>query len=371
MIELTPDETHYEKYLDVAMMLLSSPEEVSPSARALVERLGGSLTTANKAMQVFWRYVGRRLAYQQQYPQGMPGPIIKLTEQLMASAREAAAQELEEEKTRLVQREQKILEQAASLEATIDSQQQALAQANEQLMDCQRERDEQTAKAGQLCDELEDKNSVLATLGQDNANLLQQLSRQSAVQQQADARIRKLEQDRTGYRGKISTLNERLVNSEKKVILLDAQRQHKAMQIDDLKATLDDSQAAQAQQAEKATQSQARIEDLRSDCVAATTRLSTQGDERQQLLDSNQQLQAALDTQQSEQQTLAKTVHKLQLEHGRLEAHLLRMPVLEQQIADLRGERDRLLAWMAKDKLNTDAERGDATRPAEQRVSDD
>ena len=131
MIELTPDETHYEKYLDVAMMLLSSPDEVSPSARALVERLGGSLTTANKAMQVFWRYVGRRLAYQQQYPQGMPGPIIKLTEQLMASAREAAAQELEEEKTRLVQREQKMLEQAASLEATIDCQQQALAQANE------------------------------------------------------------------------------------------------------------------------------------------------------------------------------------------------------------------------------------------------
>ena len=97
MHNLTEEERHYEKYIDVAMKLLTTDAEVSPSARALIERVGGSMTTANKAMQVFWGYVGRRLSYDQQYPDGMPLEVIKLMEKVMVIARDTAKKELKAE----------------------------------------------------------------------------------------------------------------------------------------------------------------------------------------------------------------------------------------------------------------------------------
>ena len=158
MHTLTPDEAHYEKYLDVAMNLLMSPDEPSPSARALVERLGGSLTTANKAMRVFWGYVGRQLDYRRQYPEGIAEPIIKLTEQLMASAREGAALELEGERQRLAAHEEALNEQAQALQAIIDGQRQALTSLHERLRSCEREREIYLGNENHLNDKTKQKN---------------------------------------------------------------------------------------------------------------------------------------------------------------------------------------------------------------------
>lgn len=125
---LTEEERHYEKYIDVAMELLTTNSDISPSARALIERLGGSMTTANKAMRVFWRYVGRRLSYDQQYPEGMPLEVIKLMEKVIAMAREAAKKELQAEWVKTGEQVKVLETDKLLMEQSIESLHQALDQ---------------------------------------------------------------------------------------------------------------------------------------------------------------------------------------------------------------------------------------------------
>ncbi|MCG8026274.1 MAG: DNA-binding protein [Candidatus Thiodiazotropha endolucinida] len=327
---MTEEEQHYQKYIEVGLELLTSSEDVSPSARALVDRLGGSMTTANKAMRVFWGYIGRRLAYDQQYPDGMPVEVIKAMENLMAIARGAAAEELESESARLKAYEEEIASRMATLESSVDSLSAELEGSRSEVQGLQ----SQLELTKQRLIEAEERAS---SLQEENSDLEDQITVLTEERQRANDEIGRL-RDELG--------NLKSDYNDKSSLLIESQGQCNVLQerISHLKAK-DDEHLSQI------TDSNKTIDALRdqldtamaesNDKSTSLAKLEVEASEQRRYIS---RLEAGIESLKSETSTLHENISRLEGSANELGVMTARNNELEKRIDDLVKERDRLLA---------------------------
>jgi len=223
MFALTDDEQHYEKYIIVALELLTSNDGPNPSSRALVDRLGGSLTTANKAMKVFWRYVSRKLSYEEQYPEGMPLEVIKLMEKVMANSREAAKNELDAERIKLEEHEKEIEASKAILEQSVERLSEELNQEknqseilNNHLDSINQKLSVEKNKNNDLVRENEQLTTQLSALKNKNDNLVSELDEASNTILNLKSELKSKEDRVVQSELENKMLTERVSNHEKR-----------------------------------------------------------------------------------------------------------------------------------------------------------
>jgi len=333
---LTEDEKRYEKYIDVAMELLTGDGSVSPSARALVERLGGSMTTANKAMRVFWQYIGRRLSYDQQYPDGMPLEVIKMMEKLMAAARKAADRELDEEKARLERYEEEMAARVATLESSIDSLSNELSGSQAEAVSL---REQLGASAQQLeqskavIDGLSDKNTELTG---DVAGLKKQLSQTEEMVRERD---RSLESLTSELRVLQSGFN------DKSTMLVEVQNLNKVLQerLEHAQSKEQKLQEAVRVSDERATAQRSRIEELQEEISSNRTTLAVNEVDAAESKRRLSSMQERFDALHDEKATLQERVKLLESKVNEIAPLCARNQEIEKRVADLIEERSRLL----------------------------
>jgi len=207
MFDLTENEKRYEKYMDSAMNILASDDERTLSVRALHEIHGGSMTTATKALQVFWRYLAKRLAYKKLYPEGTPPEVIKATEALMASARSQACNEIAEEKKQLEDLRKKMAYQVDQLKEEIN----ALSASLESAKETESTQEEEISV---LSAKLEVSRSKNVELSNTNESLMSMITQLENKLGQHETRLLEVAEERNDFKLEVETKNERLISAE-------------------------------------------------------------------------------------------------------------------------------------------------------------
>ena len=333
MNDLTEDEIRYKKYIDVALKLLTDDSDTSPSARALVDRLGGSLTTANKAMQVFWRYVGRRMSYDNKYPD-MPVEVIRIMEKLMATARKAAQAELANEKAKL-----KAYEDEAENRVT------ALQVSNESL------------------------NSELETSIDEVEKLRQELEAIAYKLEKSDSAVLVLTRQKDALDGEITILKNNLDSADKQFrdlneefksqrielgvkssLVIEARGDNNVLQekINQLRSTkeLCRGEIDESRKAIKGFED--RIDELQSNLESSNTQLAKADTEREGQERYIKRLDSELKAITNQKDKLFENMRELESKISELSTVQGVNKELDRQVVDLRKERDQLLVIVGK-----------------------
>ncbi len=347
MLDLTDDEKRYERYIHVAMELLSAPDAgVSPSARALVERLGGSMTTANKAMRVFWRHVGRRLSYEQHYPAGMAPEVIKAMQTVMACARTAAAEELAIERSRVEVFGEQAAARVSALEKSLDELREELAQAQDQNQHLEGALTEHTTRLASAA-------AAAGALEESNRRLEQAASALAKDLSQAQTRLQELELERRAHKDELDRKNERIVRVEGMNSRLSERVEQSSAKEKALGADLDS-----ARSAIRSLEDKARV--LQDGIAQRQTALATSEAAAAEAQRYTHKLEAALEEVRRRREQLEERVVARDAELAALRPLRARCRDLERQVSDLMGERDRLLALLeaASRRASETADRG-------------
>lgn len=332
MHDLTEDERRYEKYIDVAMELLTMNGEVSPSARALVERVGGSMTTANKAMRVFWGYVGRRLSYDQQYPDGMPIELIKLMERVVAIARNTAKKELETERLRFEESAEELEARNAILKRSVESLSEEMNHKKLYNDDLQRELDslkQRLAAAKSEGRELEIANTALSS----------QVSMFEKELMELNSRLRVLGDECRVFQSELKAKQEKIGTIELDNQTLRERVANLTKKESEYKEELDRSCVKLASLEERNLTTQEKLGERNAELAKAEVEIA----ESRRF---SSKLEVDLERSVKRISFLENQISSLDSELAGLRPLKVSFETVAGQVADLRGERDRLLMLM-------------------------
>lgn len=109
-MDLTPAEKKYEKQIEFAFQMLTDPDLGTPSARSLLKKFGGSLTTHNKAMQAFWAVLSRQLLTTEDFGPDFPPQVVEAMRTVVELSRSTAKSALRNRESELVLKEIKFKE---------------------------------------------------------------------------------------------------------------------------------------------------------------------------------------------------------------------------------------------------------------------
>ena len=337
MPEIIDPERHYEKYIDFAYELLTDPEQGSPTARSMLDRFGGSMTTANKAMQVFWRHLGQRLSYEQQYPDGMPLEVIKQMQTLMASARKTAKEELATEREEMASREAEMKNQLAILKTSLDD----LQNQNTELHQQKTHLEENLAAKEVALESTQGKvNQATDQLAKTEQTLADAIQHCESIQQSLDASVidnNCLNDDIKKLFGEIETHKSNHAKLESDNAVLVERLTHATDSLAALKTENYENRSTIKIQSDK-------IMDIKDQLMAESTRRST----AETSIVAAQQNTARLEKQNQELQEKLQKADVLLTDEMSEKQHLLikceRLEGFDVQLADLREERDRLIS---------------------------
>jgi len=128
-----------------------------PSARALMERFGGSMNTNNDRMTEFWAIVGRNLELRKADFGGIPEHMIQAMGKMLDQSREVAVTELKEARAAFEQ-------EKADYAAEVQKQKEMIHSLGEELANLSAERDKAKALAAEHADTIGAMKQVEADL---------------------------------------------------------------------------------------------------------------------------------------------------------------------------------------------------------------
>ena len=335
MNDLTDEERQYAKYIQAGVAMLEDAGDQKPSARALVERCGGSMTTAHKAMQVFWRYVGRQLSEGEKYPE-IPDEAVVFMKRLMKLAHEQSRQALADEWRRVQAHEEQV---SAQIEEK-DDELRALRADSEELKE---ELSGIRAKHEDVLEELAEVKRDLERERQAHKDSQEEGRRLSTEVEALTSRLKELKSERDKQDTRLAEVTEKVLQLQSDNSRLEerleqlARRERDALQ--DVQAWQDRHQATEKRlEAEQKALSTAKAENAGLQ-QAVTDKTETAN----QLEGEIKSLAAELSEQRRQAEMLKVEVSRAEFEKEKVSELSQRCKVLEQ-------ERDRLWKMLEKGK---------------------